>query len=351
MTPENIISNYCQQHRLLWGLTSFAPFFTALPRMAESSSILKGFAEPDLALRTYPSKTFSEGKTILAVAMAYGSLPSSMPDQKLRGNISQSAVGLDYHIVLRRHLDTLLQLLQNNWSFSFERFVDTGPLPDREVAWRAGIGSFGKNHCLYAPQWGSRICLGYAFMTLALKPSSPCQRHLPQCASCQTCIASCPSGALQMDHKFLPNRCISYLTQKKGVLSLEEMKTMGRQLYGCDVCQTVCPYNQSVSLTKTTDLEALHPQLETILSLTNKDFRALFQDTAAGWRGKKTLQRNALIALGNIGGEESKQLLQSFVSDTRLEISETAKRAIIILEGGNHGILERSAWKHIRRNH
>ena len=179
-------------------------------------------------------------------------------------------------------------------------FVDTGPLPE-ELARRAGLGWIGKNTALINDVYGSWIFLGGMVMNRELETDSPVEAD---CGECDRCLKACPAGAIEKPYLVNPHRCLSYLTQKKGFLAPAERVLLGNRLYGCDTCQEVCPKNAQVKRASLPDFSPPGEEslsLEELLCLTGKEFTDRFGHSAAAWRGKTTLQRNAIIALGNSG--------------------------------------------------
>ena len=234
------------------------------------------------------------------VALVYP-LPYSSCPQEGEGVLSRSAVGEDYHQVLNQKIHSLVEIMvSNGWPGTVRRQVDTGPLVERAFAMRAGVGWIGRNQQLIIPGYGSFVALALLLLDQELEPD-----HLlitDHCGTCQICVQACPAQILGND-PFGAKHCISYLTQSKEVLTLEESKRLGLRLFGCDTCQEVCPHNEkriqkeqasssSSSLQRGVDLME-------ILNLTKGEFQRRFKATAAGWRGKGVLQRNAFIALRN----------------------------------------------------
>lgn len=246
--------------------------------------------------------------------------------------ISLHALGEDYHRVVRAVLLELVAALQEsleNEGVQEPQFllqVDTGPLVEREAARRAGVGWIGSNASLFVPGFGSWVYLGLILTTLRLPPDQPLQvwrkkaEHwylepvsnagLPNswadCHFCGRCVAACPTGALEQPYQLNPARCLSQWTQVRGLVPEGFRRALGRRLYGCDTCQLACPLNAAL-LTATpasgpdsaSFLRQAFPSPVEILQLTDGQFQRQFGSTAAGWRGRRVFQRNALIALGN----------------------------------------------------
>ena len=216
------------------------------------------------------------------------------------GNLSLYARGEDYHLVLGRRLKTICDCFSQEYpSYLFLPGADSSPLPEREIAWRAGLGLRGKNGLLILPPYGSYVFLG----TILSDRPFPVEaaEAAPDCLSCNRCLSACPTGALSgpgVD----AGRCLSDLTQRKGALSGEEETHLRKHplIWGCDLCQSVCPYNRSAVLTPLAEFrEGLVSSLAPadLEGLTNRTFRARYGDRAFAWRGPAVLRRN--LALKN----------------------------------------------------
>ncbi|MFF2480179.1 tRNA epoxyqueuosine(34) reductase QueG [Paenibacillus sp. NPDC058071] len=263
-----------------------------------------GFEEPDLDKRTNPSLLFDSPQSIIAIAIAYPSKlvdpPKSEPGAR-RGIIARASWGQDYHTVLRDRLSKLEAWLKERVpELRVESMVDTGALSDRAVAERAGLGWGGKNCMIMNDELGSWIYLGEMITNLPLPPDKPLADG---CGECTKCIDACPTGALVGPGQLDSKRCISFLTQTKGFLEDEVMRKIGNRLYGCDTCQTVCPVNRRKNWTHHPELQPDHelvkPLLVPLLTIGNREFKERYGSMSSAWRGKKPIQRNAVIALGN----------------------------------------------------
>jgi len=294
------------------GVASPDPFTELKARLERQRALGResGFEEPDLDKRTNPALLFDGPKSLISIAVAYPSKLKSPPVSepgKRRGIVSRSAWGQDYHLALRRRLDRLAAWLTERVPEArIKPMVDTGELSDRAVAERAGIGWSGKNCSLISPKWGSWIYLGEMITNLPLPPDRPIEDG---CGECTRCIDACPTGALVGPGELDAKRCISYVTQTKDMVSDEWMRKIGNRLYGCDTCQVVCPVNRGIDARHHEELlpdpETAKPLLRPLLAMGNREFRDRFGSTAAAWRGRKPIQRNALIALGNFRDRES----------------------------------------------
>ncbi|WP_042167309.1 tRNA epoxyqueuosine(34) reductase QueG [Paenibacillus gorillae] len=278
-----------------------------------------GFEEPDLDKRTNPALLFDNPQSIIAIAIAYPSKmhnpPKSEPGAR-RGILARASWGDDYHKVLRNRLKRLEDWLRERVpELRVESMVDTGALSDRAVAERAGIGWGAKNCMIMSHELGSWIYLGEMITNLPLPPDEPVTEG---CGECTKCIDSCPTGALVGPGQLDSKRCISFVTQTKEFVPEEFMRKIGNRLYGCDTCQTVCPVNRGKNWTHQPELqpdpEQVKPLLVPLLTIGNKEFKEKYGSTSSAWRGKKPIQRNAVIALGNFkeksAVEDLKQVLR-----------------------------------------
>ena len=163
-------------------------------------------------------------------------------------NLSRYTWATDYHLVINEYLKKLIEKLQKiNASAQFSIHCDTSPLADRYMAYLAGLGFYGKNNCFISPKWGSYVVIGTILTTLELEPNTPLDQS---CMGCNRCITACLGQCLGHD-EFKYDTCKSYLTQKKGDLTTEEETIIGKTplVFGCDVCQEVCPHNQGIPTT------------------------------------------------------------------------------------------------------
>ena len=293
-----------------------------------------GFEEPDLDKRTDPSLSFDDPQSIISIAIAYPSKLDNPPRSEpgaYRGIISRSSWGEDYHRVLRSRLAALEAWIRERVPGArMESMVDTGALVDRAVAERAGIGWSGKNCAIITPEWGSWVYLGEMITNLPFPPDQPMENL---CGECTICLDACPTGALVGPGQLNSSLCISYATQTKGFLPDEMMRKIGNRLYGCDTCQIVCPVNKRKNWTHQPefqpDPEKVKPLLKPLLQMSNREFRERYGNMAASWRGKKPIQRNAVIALGNFRDRTAVPLLADLLlGDERPEIRGTAAWAL-----------------------
>jgi len=232
-----------------------------------------------------------------------------------RGWISRYAWGDDYHEVMWEKLNGLAAALKERFPIPFtaRAYADTGPVTERVFAKHAGLGWLAKNTLLLNETFGSWLFLGVILTSLDLAPSlGPAEAPpVDLCGNCRQCLDACPTGALVEPYVLDARRCISYLTiELRGSIPDEFREPMGWQVYGCDICQDVCPYNRSVPANSmpgfqprqiSDERSLLRPSLEWLAGMTEEEFRAVFRNSAVRrtkWAG---LVRNACIAMGNSG--------------------------------------------------
>ena len=208
-------------------------------------------------------------------------------------NLSRYTWATDYHLVVTDYLQRLVDELKTTApDASFSIHCDTSPLADRYMAYLAGLGFYGKNKCFINPTWGSYIVIGTVLTTLEFEPNTP---MADTCMSCNRCITSCLGQCLD-GNEFNYATCKSYLTQKKGDLTDDEQAIIRKSplLFGCDVCQEVCPHNKDLPTTPIIEFQSIEPyvDVEELESMTNKEFKTKHGHRAFSWRGKKILIRN-----------------------------------------------------------
>jgi epoxyqueuosine reductase len=312
------------KERIAQGLMDGLPWFTA--ERAEVSC--------------HPDALLPEARSIIALAMFYlTEQPDERQDGIPRGRISRYAWGDDYHEIIKSRLQQFAA-----WLRAYARdevkeietrlFVDTGRMVDRAVAQRAGLGWYGKNTNILTKGWGSWIFLAEIVTNLPLGGDAGKLYDPPlkaNCGSCEICLHACPTAALPAPYVLDNTRCISYLTiELRGSIPLELRPLMGNLIFGCDICQQVCPVNivteRRLGLRKdgsvsTSSLQAVHfrprqefrsregigssPELIPLLSLTEEQFRERFRLSPIRRARRRGLLRNVCVALGNIGDPQA----------------------------------------------
>lgn len=325
------------------GFASADPFVELKDRLLRhrEQGYESGFEEQDIEKRVNPTLSLDKPRSIIAIAVAYSSKLKDPPRSEpgaYRGILSRSAWGEDYHRVLNNRLQRLEAFIRERVpNARTESMVDTGVLVDRAVAERAGIGWSGKNCSVITPELGSWVFLGEMITDIPFPPDTPVTED---CGDCTLCIDACPTGALVGPGQLNAGRCISFLTQTKGYVEDEFKKKIGNRLYGCDTCQIVCPKNRKRNWTHhpetAPDPEVVKPLLLPLLTIGNREFKEKFGGSAAAWRGKKPIQRNAIFALGNFRDKSAVPVLSELLmKDTRPEIRAACAWSLGEIGGGD----------------
>jgi epoxyqueuosine reductase len=302
-----------------------------------------GFEEKDIEKRTEPALIFNQPKSIISIALAYPSKMKTLVVSKKgerRGIFCRASWGTDYHTVLRDRLKKLEEFIAEKVPEArFKSMVDTGELVDRAVAERAGIGWSGKNCSIITPEFGSYVYLGEMVTNIPFEPDTPME---DRCGSCNKCVEVCPTGALVQGGQLDAQRCIAFVTQTKGFLADEFKEKLGNRIYGCDTCQTVCPENKRKDFhfhpEMEPDPEIAKPLLKPLLTISNREFKEKFGHVSGSWRGKKPIQRNAIIALAHYKDDTAiPELIGVLNEDPRPVLRGTAAWALGKI-GGNDAL-------------
>jgi epoxyqueuosine reductase len=256
--------------------------------------------------RTDPAVYFPGAQSIICVAMNYHvQLAPSAEDESPRGKIARYALGEDYHELMKKRLHQLADWLREKHPDAKTRAaVDTAPVMEKELASRAGIGWVGKHTCVINPRIGSWILLGEILTTLPLPPDQP---GVDRCGTCRRCIDACPTGAITAPYQLDARRCISYLTiERREEIPSEFQKPLGPWLFGCDICQEVCPWNNKAPIPDDPAVTPRFPtgtiNLEQLLSWKDEDYRQNLRRSAMKRVKLPILQRNAALVRQNIMG-------------------------------------------------
>ncbi|MCL5025065.1 MAG: tRNA epoxyqueuosine(34) reductase QueG [Chloroflexi bacterium] len=254
-------------------------------------------------LATHPQELFLPARSILSVGMSYLSdSPAARPPGPA-GRVARYAWGDDYHTVLRERLRDLRRAVEAmvGRPLAAKICVDTAPLAERAIAVRAGLGWQGKNATLLSPGLGSWLVLGEVLWDLELAPDGP---YRGSCGDCDLCLRACPTGALATPHTLDVGRCLAYLTiEHRGEIPPRLRSFVGDRLFGCDVCQEVCPHN---AIARAPNHRAFRPQhgpwlaLRPLLALTDAELAARFGKSSLRRAGVEGLRRNARIVWGNL---------------------------------------------------
>lgn len=266
------------------------------------------------ARRTHVKNVLPQANTVIVCALNYNTEnwisteeAAEAANGSARGWISRYAWGDDYHKIVSEKLEELISQMRGYFPGEWQarEYVDTGPVPERLIAEQAGLGWQGKNTCLINDQLGSWLFLGVILTSLELSASNSFESPPADlCGNCSLCLEACPTGALVQPYVMDARRCIAYLTIELREAIPEELRApMGWQVFGCDICQDVCPWNRRAAVSSNSSFQPredlVAPELAWLLSLTEEEFRHVFSGSPvkrAKWRG---LIRNACVAAGN----------------------------------------------------
>jgi epoxyqueuosine reductase len=222
----------------------------------------------------------------------------------------------DYHKVLLKRLKSLDAKLRECFgAFESRAYVDTGPVVERSLAVAAGLGWTGKNTCLIHPKLGSFGFLSVLLTSIEVSPEGQTAELVADhCGTCARCLDACPTNALTAPYQMDATRCISYLTiEHKGPIALELMSGMGRQVFGCDICQDVCPWNRKSPISADPELapreELVNPSLDWLSSLDEQQWERLFNGSPVRRAGFSAMKRNLAVAMGNTTGSGERSFL------------------------------------------
>lgn len=291
-----------------------------------------------LEMRRTPSHHLPWARSIISLGWKYPLHSMESYENSPSAWLAGYTNGIDYHLQLPQNLEELRSFIQQiiGKPIQAQAFTDSAPILEREIAVRAGLGWIGRNSCIISPDFGSGFLLAEMFIDFPLESDQAYERDL--CGSCHKCLDACPTHCIKSDRTIDSNNCISYLTieNKKNIPGYLR-PAIGKWLFGCDICQMVCPWNQK-TLQVEDELENLSwskDKVLSILSLSQQDFHKEFGNTSV-YRAKLLgLQRNALVWLGNYGDKASisvilecqKYLNESFLLETsQWAVDEIIKR-------------------------
>ncbi len=250
-------------------------------------------------------------RSIVVVGANYHTtpLPAALRDDPGRGIVASYAWGDDYHEVLAPRLRRLAEFVEAEigQGTAHRAYVDTGPVLERELAAHAGLGFVGKNTCLIHPRLGSWLFLGELLLTVEIPADEPGSQ--PTCGQCTRCLDACPTGALVAPYVLDARRCISYLTiELKGPIPRELRPLIGNRVFGCDICQEVCPWNRRFAQPASEPAfqpreDAVAPRLLDLMAMDDGGFRQRFGGSPIQRAKRRGLLRNVAVALGNWGDE------------------------------------------------
>jgi epoxyqueuosine reductase len=291
-----------------------------------------GWIERNAFKRVDPAQVLNEAKSIITLATSYTPSTEEAHQPGLRGKIARYAQYADYHDVLAPRLKELSEFVNSVGGVETRTlwYVDTGPLLERDLAQRAGLGFTGKHTNLISRKIGNWFFISELITTLELDPDQP---EKNRCGTCDKCITACPTGAITGPFQLDARKCISYLTiELKGSIPVELRSAIGNRIYGCDECLAVCPWNR---FAKTGRVMAEHsrsdlnmPALLELLQLDKEGFKKMFAGTPIVRTKRRGLLRNVCVALGNIGDESALPSLERALGDEEPLVVEHAEWAI-----------------------
>ena len=319
-TPRQRLTRQIKTLALECGLTvsavtsaeTFPELFPILRERIERGHLagMEWFTTERAAQSCDPATLMANPVSILAVGIAYFGGDDDKPDDGVaRGRISRYARGADYHQVLPARMRSLHAAIETLVGQPVAaRFVtDHARIVDRAVAARAGLGWYGKNACIIVPGHGSWVMLGEMLLDLDLEPDQPLSKD---CGRCHICLDRCPTGAIVAPYTIHAPACISFQTiEQRGAIPRDLRPRLGDWVFGCDVCQEVCPYTRAAAEDADADflprdIEHAYPALHRLLAMSTRTFRERYRGTAVLRAKRAGLARNAAVALGNIGTED-----------------------------------------------
>lgn len=262
------------------------------------------FEESDIEKRINPFLYMEDGKTIISIAFPYNTL-----EETNESGFSIYTKGEDYHRVVHKYLDYLCKFI-NELGGKAIPLVDSNCLPERYIAYLAGVGTIGKNNMLITKKYGSFVFLGEIITDLDIycedKGNLESLLRYEECKECEICLRECPTKAIN-NYRRNCNICLSYITQKKD-LDDKEINLLNGRIFGCDSCQNKCPLNEGISKTNIPEFKIKdfmkNSSEDFIINMNNSAFKETFKNTSCGWRGKNVLIRNGLIRKSKFKGED-----------------------------------------------
>lgn len=282
--------------------------------------------------RVDPQKVLPGAKSIIVLATSYHGPANAKKPPATAGVIARYARHADYHDILGERLKSLSQFIDDLGGAGNRSlwYVDTGPLLERDLAQRAGLGFVGKHTNLISRKLGNWIFLSEIITTLELEPDAPEKNH---CGHCTKCITACPTQAITAPFQLDARKCISYLTiELKGSIPLELRPAIGNRIYGCDDCLAACPWNKFARMGSLMPPHArqdlAQPELIELLRLDNAAFKSKFAGTPMLRTKRRGILRNVCVALGNVGDNTALPALNLAAADPESLIAEHAQWAI-----------------------
>ncbi|MFO0947910.1 MAG: tRNA epoxyqueuosine(34) reductase QueG [Planctomycetota bacterium] len=341
-SPEELAEFFKRQARSLgFDLVGLAPATLGLGFDRLSDWLAAGkqgemnYMATQAPARNDPRMVLAGVRSLLVVGLSYQTEPPSDSGGG-EGRVARYAWGRDYHDVIREKLKTLAREASRlDPQLSVRPVVDSAPVMERDYAVLAGLGWIGKNTLLLHRRLGSWFFLGALLVDRELPPDIPFETN--HCGSCTRCLDACPTDAFDGPYQLDPRRCISYLSIEHRSGIPESLRAgMGEWLFGCDVCQEVCPWNRKAPPSSTPDFqprEGMNPlSLISLLSVTDQEFRQRFRGTPLFRTGRSRMVRNAVIVAANQGRTDLLPAIRSLAGDADMVVREAANWAIDQLE-------------------
>jgi epoxyqueuosine reductase len=274
------------------------------------------YLERQKAAKLKPESVFSGAKSVIVCAMNYNTARPLTQFDRLHAWVSRYAWGEDYHDTLRQKLEALAGWIEENSPHRTKAYVDTGPLLERVYAKYAGVGWFGKNTCIINQQTGSWLFLGCILTDLDVESDVPVP---DRCGSCTRCIDACPTSAIVEPYVLDSRKCIAYTTiELRGEIPETDREEIGQHLFGCDICQDVCPWNRKAPHSENPTFAPkpglFWPEIHRLLDLSEDEWRSLVRGTSMKRAKIKGLLRNLMVVVGNSGVRDFLPKLQRFLA-------------------------------------
>lgn len=307
--------------------------------LREGYNAKMGYLERKIEDRLKPSRIFKGAKSIVSVAINYNpGMIEPSKDRKI-SRISRYALGHDYHKVISDKLELLLDFIvkETGVEVKGEIYCDAGPLLEKVIAERAGLGYIGKNALLITKEFGSWVFLGEIILNKELRKDKPGENL---CQDCNLCIDACPTGAIIAPGMIDTSQCISYLTvENRGEIPVEIRNSLGNRVFGCDCCQEVCPFNKNVSETGEVlfkpQEDLISMPLERLFIITYEEFNERFRNSSIKRVKQNGLLRNIIVAMGNSKSKKFLPLLEKVKKEPDPMLQEHAQWAIEKIVGIN----------------
>jgi len=293
------------------------------------------YLERQKSARMDPQSLLPGARSMIVCAVNYNVDRPLTTFDKLRAWISRYAWGVDYHRTVSAKLRELASWLETCGPARTRTYVDTGPVVERVFAKYAGVGWFGKNTCIINEKAGSWLFLGCILTDLELDPDAPAP---DRCGSCRRCLDACPTGAILAPYVLDSRKCISYTTiELRGPIPEADRAGVGHHLFGCDICQDVCPWNRKAPFSTESSFQPkrglFRPEIRTLLGLSDDGWRDLIRGTALQRAKVHGLLRNLMVVAGNSGDRSLTPLLKRFLSHENEHVRSHARWAVHQLGG------------------